>query len=123
MARTAPTPPATDAPSRAGRIPGQTPHPPPWVGWTVATRVVLLGVVILTPLLFCYSSLDAYEPVKTTFLQVAALALLTFAAARSGSWRLLAADLRRLLASPVSLAVLLGCISAIVSTVLSISPL
>src|SRR5262249_6650631 len=122
MARTAPLHPAADAPSRAERTARDTPLAAPWAGWTVAARVVLLGVVILTPLLFCYSTIDAHESLKTTFLQVAALALLAFAAARCGSWRQLAADLRRLLASPVSLAVLLGCLSAVVSTVLSISP-
>src|SRR5262249_38608397 len=88
----------------------------PVAGWLGAARAVLVVFLVLVPVLFWRGALDPFEACKAGLLHLTALLLagcLVCARAWRGvlSWR-----------EPISLAVLLGGLSAGLSTLLSISP-
>lgn len=81
-------------------------------------RGLLLGYLALSPVIFWYNLLEPFEAVKAAFTQLTALALVVVAAAQGQSW----ADLRRLYGGPIGVAIACGVVSAVVSTVFSLSP-
>lgn len=87
-----------------------------------AARAVLLLVVALTPVLFLYRSVESFESVKTAFVQLSALALLGLGLSACGSRQSLTKRWRELVGCPVSLAVVAGCLTALVATVTSLAP-
>jgi hypothetical protein len=84
--------------------------------WLGAVQAVLVVYLVLVPVLFWCGALEPFEACKACLLYLAALLLagcLVCARAWRGalSWR-----------EPISLAVLLGALSPVLSPVLSISP-
>jgi O-antigen ligase len=91
--------------------------------WTSLGRTVLLALLVLLPLIFATDTLEAFETPKTALLQLGALvltaALLSAAVAgRRGD----PAALRLRWREPLNVGLLLFGLSAVLSTVLSLSP-
>src|SRR5262245_60503407 len=101
-------------------------EPPPTApDLRAAARGLLVGFLVLSPVVFWYGLIEPFEACKSALTQLTALALvlLAVAAARGRTWRWAWARLRRLFAGPIGLAVLAGVLSAVASTMFSVSPL
>jgi O-antigen ligase len=91
-------------------------------------RGLLAGMLLLTPVIFWRGGLEPFELCKVALVQLTALGLLVTAgmAASSGcaglNWHSLRKRLVHLAGDPVSAAMLLGALSATLSTVTSLSP-
>jgi O-antigen ligase len=86
--------------------------------------IILFVFLVGSPVVFWHGLLEPFELCKSSLTQVVALALLAVgvAAARGRSWSWRWASVRELFAGPAGLAVLAGCLSAIFSTIFSMSP-
>jgi tetratricopeptide (TPR) repeat protein len=95
----------------------------PSSGTVRAGQSLVVGLLLLTPVVFWRGGLEPFESCKVALIQLTALALLA-AGAMSLTFRFDAVRrrLRRLIADPVSLAMVLGAVEACVSTLNSLSP-
>jgi O-antigen ligase/tetratricopeptide (TPR) repeat protein len=92
--------------------------------WDRAVAGVIATMLFTVPLLFWRGSIEPFESCKVALVQIAALAVLVLGGmlacvALPAGWK---GRIGNLVGDPISLAMLLGGVSALVSTALSISP-
>src|SRR5262249_40360012 len=86
-------------------------------------RGLLVGYLALSPVVFWYSLIEPFETCKSTLTQFTALVLVVLAltAARGRTWRWAGIELFALFRGPIGAAVLCWVLSALLSTVFSLS--
>ncbi len=83
---------------------------------TTRLRALLVGLLILSPVIFWHGLVEPFEPLKAALTQLTALALLVFVV--PGHWQ----ACRHCFSGPIGLAVGGGILAALLSTVFSLSP-